>query len=422
MKLTTYLLIFLTILTPCFAWASENWQEFAVWPTTDAQELPEVYGNIIVWQQFVTEYGDYDIYIADISNPAETVILVIGYSNDQTNPSVFENKVVWQDYVVSERSADWDITMADISNFTAPEIFFISDIMYNNEEKPSIHGNTVVWQDGNAGDLNIYGADITEPTEPKEFPIAAFEYNQQRPSIYRTTVVWQDEYLGDWDIFAADIWQRNKPAEFPVTVFENDQQNPRIYDNIVVWQDIFFGDWDIYAADISDLSNPIEFAVATNESSQTNPDIDGNIIVWQDYRNNNWDIFGYNLTTNREFQITDNPNDQTNPAISGNVVVWQDNYGQIEDRPHSQIYAVILEGPEIKQSASDVADDVNRNCKVDRTDVARNRLEYNHELPRRYVPQKQRNRRSASSKITDYGMNSRNRIFKFDRRHKITKD
>lgn len=422
MKSAPYLLMLLTILMPRFAWASEHWQEFAVWPTNDAQELPDVYGNIIVWQQFVTEYGDYDVYIADITNPAETVVLAIGYSSDQTNPSVYENTVVWQDYIISERSVDWDITMADISNLREPEIFVVSDILYNDEQKPSIHGNTVVWQDGNAEDLNIYGADITEPSNPAEFPIAALEQNQQRPSIYRTTVVWQDNYYGDWDIFAADIWQRNKPTEFLVAAFENDQQNPRIWGNIVVWQDIFSGDWDIYAADISDLSNPIEFAVTTDESSQTNPDIDGNIIVWQDYRNNNWDIFGYNLTTGREFQITDNPNDQTDPAISGNVIVWQDNYGQLTDRPHSQIYAVILNGPEVAQSPFNVAGDVNSDCKTDHTYVAHNRLEYNLVFPRHSTSQKQRSQRSASSKTTNNVMNMRNRVIKFDRRHKIAQE
>jgi beta propeller repeat protein len=347
-----------------------DWQEFAVWPTSDEQEVPDIWGDIIVWQQFVEEYGDYDIYIADINapginNPSEPLVFVIGDSNDQTSPAVYENMVVWQDYVVLEGSTDWDIRVADINNLAEPQIFAVSDVVDNNERKPAIHGNTVVWQDGDAGDFNIYGADITDLGNPAEFQIAEFEYDQQGPAIYRTTVVWQDNFFGDWDIYAADIWQRNKPAEAPVSFIEKDQQSPAIWGDIVVWQDNFFGDWDIYAADISEPNNPVEFAITTNESSQTNPDIDGNIVVWQDYRNNNWDIFGYNLTTQKEFQITDDSADQTNPAISGNIVVWQDNRGG-----NSQIYAVVLDGSEVARCTSRITGDINGDCKIDFADFA----------------------------------------------------
>jgi len=350
-----------------------NWAEFALWPATDDQQSPDIWGNIVVWQQFVAEYGDYDIYITDINNPGELAPFVIGDANDQINPAVYEDIVVWQDYVVWEGSADWDIRAADIYDLNEPQIFAVSDIADNNECNPAIHGNTVVWEDGEAGDFNIFGADITDLGNPAEFQIAAFEHDQQSPAIFRTTVVWQDNGFGDWDIYAADIWQRNKPVEAAVSYIEKDQQNPAIWGNIVVWQDDFFGDWDIYAADISDFemlrladpNNVVEFAVAANEFSQTNPDIDGNIIVWQDNRNNNWDIFGYNLTTREEFQITDDSHDQTNPAISGNVVVWQDNRNG-----NSEIYAVLLDGPEVAWCTAWMAGDINGDCKTDFEDYA----------------------------------------------------
>lgn len=342
--------------------------EFAVWPTTnglDEQQAPDVYGNIIVWQQWDSQYGHYDIYVADVNDPADPWVYIIGDYNDQNNPAIYENTVVWQDYIVWGASEDWDIRMADISNQTAPQIFAVSDIIDNDEQKPAIHGNTVVWQDGAAGVLDIYGADITDPTMPTEFLITNLEHNQQSPAIYRTTVVWQDDMLSDWDVLAADIWLRNKPTELPVSLFEKDQKNPAICGRIVVWQDNFFGDWDIYAADISVGGEPAEFVITTNLSSQENPDIDGNIVVWQDYRNNNWDIFGYNLTTRREFRITDNPYDQTNPAISGNLVVWQDNRDG-----NWNIYAVVLDGPEMARCASKLTADVNGDCKVNFSDYS----------------------------------------------------
>ena len=236
--------------------------------------------------------------------------------------------MVWQDHVIWEGSADWDIVAADINDLNEIQVFVVSDIADNNECNPAIHGNTVVWEDGQIGDLNIYGADITDLVNPVEFQIAAFEHDQKGPAIHRTTVVWQDNFFGDWDIYAADI------SDFGVL-----RQ--------------------------ADPNNVVEFAIAANEFSQTNPDIDGNIIVWQDNRNNNWDIFGYNLTTRKEFQITDDSHDQTNPAISGSVVVWQDSRNG-----NSQIYAVVLDGPEVAWCTSGMAGDVNGDCKIDFEDFA----------------------------------------------------
>ena len=63
--LLMYLSALFVILSPIPAQAVESWKEFAVQPTTDDQELPDIYGDIIVWQQFVDEFGDYDVYVAD---------------------------------------------------------------------------------------------------------------------------------------------------------------------------------------------------------------------------------------------------------------------------------------------------------------------------------------------------------------------
>ena len=379
--LLTFILGLLIMLTPVSVPASENWEEFAILPSTDDQELPDIDGDIVVWQQFVAEYGDYDIYVADMNNPDEPLAVVIGDANDQMRPAVFENTVVWQDYVYWQGSGDWDIWACDLSTSLKagpepvegagdtdrqqPVTFAVSKIFGNDEQVPAVHGNIVVWQDGAEGDYNIYGADITDFESPAEFTVAAFEYDQRMPAVYRNTVVWQDSYYGDEDILAADIWMRNRPAELGVTLEEFDQQHPAVWGDIVVWADNYFGDMDIYAADISDPNKPVEFAVTANESDQTNPDIDRNIVVWQDNRNGDWDIYGYNLTTRREFQITDEPHDQTNPAISGNTVVWEDSRDG-----NLQIFAIVLDGPEVARCTSKLAGDINGDCKVDFDDQA----------------------------------------------------
>jgi TolB protein len=367
------LISLLGMLFPYSVVATDSWKEFAVWPTTDDQELPDIYGGIIVWQQYIADYGDYDIYVADINNPDDPLVVIIGDDSDQMRPAVFENIVVWQDYIAEGGSGDWDIWASDISDREQPVTFAVTNIFDNDEQSPAIHGNIVVWQDGTEGDYDIYGADITDLASPAEFAVAAFEHDQQRPAVYRNTVVWQDSYYGDEDILAADIWMRNRPAEFGVSLAEFDQQKPAVWGDIVVWADNYFGDMDIYAADlsptlnagISDPNEPNEFTITPHQAEQTNPDIDRNIVVWQDNRNGDWDIYGYNLTTRHEFQITDNPHDQTNPAISGNVVVWEDSRNG-----NLQIFAIILDGPEVARCKSKLAGDINGDCKVDFDDQA----------------------------------------------------
>jgi beta propeller repeat protein len=342
-----------------------RWQQFPILPGTDRQESPDVHGTIVVWHQFVRQFGDYDVYVADINNPADPKVLVIGDANDQLNPAIYDHTVAWQDYVVVGSYADWDIRMADLSDWANPQTFAVSNLANSDELSPAVQGDTVLWHSGPAGDHDINGAAVTDSSNPVLFRVTDYQFEQQNVAAYRTTVVWQDNYYGDWDIYAADIWRKNKPVEFPVSLFQADQTNPAIFGNIVVWQDNFYGDWDIYATDISDTENPVEIAVCTNQASQENPDISDNIIVWQDDRNGNWDIFGYNLTTGREFQITDNRADQTNPAIAGNTVVWQDKRSGTWN-----IYAAVLDGPEPAKCAAKLPADTNNDCRIDFTDYA----------------------------------------------------
>jgi beta propeller repeat protein len=360
--LTTPILV-ISIMLP-MARASQ-WEEFAVWPAGDDQEHPDVWGQVIVWHQFMGEYGDYDVYVVDINDLLRPYVLDIGDANDQMYPAIFEDTIVWQNYVVWEDSADWDIWAADIRDRNEPHAFVVSGVAYNDEALPAVHGSTVVWRDSNGGDFNIYGADITNPSAPIEFPVADFAFDQNAPGVWRTTVVWQDNVHGDWDIFAADIWRKNKPEELPVVLLEHNQENPVVCGDIVVWQDDLAGNWDIRAADISYKDKPAEFGITTDKAQQINPDVDGNLVVWQDYRNGNWDIFGYNLTTHRRFRVTDNPYDQVNPAVNGNIVVWQDNRDGTWN-----IYAVVLDGPAVARCASEMLGDVNGDCRVDLGDVA----------------------------------------------------
>ena len=349
---------------PPVLWGTQ-WQPFPVLAGPDNQEAPDVSGTMVVWHEFVEQYGDYDIYVADVNDPGAPETFIIGDANDQMYPVVYDNIVIWQDYIVSQGAEDWDVHFADTTDFNNLQVYAAGNEIGVDETQPAIHGSIISWQSLIGDDTDINGADISDPLSPFRFPVASFEFDQQTPAVHRTHVIWQDNFFGDWDIYLADIWQKNKPTEVAVAAFEADQSNPAISGANLVYQDNYFGDWDVYVSDISDPQNPIETLIAATEADQKHPDIDGNIVVWQDNRNGNWDIFGYNLTTRLEFQITDDAADQTNPAISGNLLVWQDN----RDGPWN-IYAVVLDGPETARCLTRPAGDLNDDCITNFADLA----------------------------------------------------
>ncbi len=351
-----------------------DWQEFAVSPSLDDQERPDVHGEKIVWQQFVEYEGvwDWDIYLTDLGEEFITATDITPYGYDQQCPAIDGNNVVWED----NTEADWDFFLTDITDPDDPNLHYVG-YLSGNQRNPAISGNIVVWQDDSWGAFDIAGADVTalisetyqETPEAAYFWVTAFETTrQEQPAIYRNTVVWQDDYDGNdnWEIISADIWRQNNPIENVVSYTESDKEVPAVWGDIVVWQRNIDGNWHIWAADISDADLPVEFPVSQAVSSQTNPDVGDNLVVWQDYRNgNDWDIYGYNLTTGQEFQITDNEAHQENPAVSGNLVVWQD----YRDG-YAQIYAVELTGPEVARCAVKPAGDTNGDCRTDLRDLA----------------------------------------------------
>jgi len=341
------------------------WQEFPLLPSSDDQENPDIEGTLVVWQEFVSQFGDYDVYVADVNDLEDIVVTAIGDEKDQTHPAVHRRTVVWQEFVSDQESGDWDIRMADVTDMNEPMPFVVSDLVGIDEQRPVISGNTIVWEESAGVGFDIYGADVTDPCLPLVFPVAPFDLDQRHPAIYRNTVVWEDNYFGDWDLWAADIWLRDEPEELAVAPFEGDQQKPAVSGDVAVWQDNPFGDWDIYAARIADEGTPRDFAIAATEFDERNPDVDGHLVVWQSRRAGNWDVFGYNLVTKRRFRVTDHPGDQVNPAVSGNIVVWQD------DRDGRwNIYAAVLEGPAVAGCKTTLPGDVDGNCRVDFADLA----------------------------------------------------
>jgi len=233
------LLALLIVLPPSLCRAVEPWQEFAVWPTTDDQEMPAIHGDIAVWQQFVAEFGDYDVYVADIDEPDDALLFVLGEAGDQMNPDVYENVVVWQDSYFG----DPDILAADIWRKIKPADFGVL-LGEHEQTNPAVSGDVVVWQDNFSGDWDIYAARISDPNNVIEFPIATGKASQTRPAVDGNLIVWQDDRAGNWDIFGYNLTTGRR---FRITDNPADQTNPAVSGNTVVWQDNREGNSQIYA-------------------------------------------------------------------------------------------------------------------------------------------------------------------------------
>lgn len=170
MRLTTLIKVLATLVKIflfIFASNASAFQEYAVYPSEQAQESPDIDDGLVVWQQLVE--GDWDVYAADITELQNPYTFVVAeFADDQINAAVFANTIVWQDYV----ETDWGIygvNLASIEN-----VFNIADYEQD-QTNPAIFGNTVVWQD------NYYGGSGTNAwsSDRKRMP-------KRRTNRYRT--------------------------------------------------------------------------------------------------------------------------------------------------------------------------------------------------------------------------------------------
>lgn len=377
MKHQTEILCAVSVLL-CLSPYAAAFEAFPVWPTDIMQQTPDVDDGVVVWAAQVEE-KDWDVYGFDLLDPSATErIFVAAYiGSNQMEPAIWNDRVVFQD----DFEGDWDVYVADISDAAAPVDYLMTPAAahyQNDQTNPAIHGNLAVWQsvavfdDGEGGtfeEWDIYAADITAPGTPSVHVVDAYDYNQQSPCVFYDRVVYEDDYFVDWDIQSADLWLKDAPLYESVISDDEglSQQNPAVWGDTVVCQvDVGDGDYDILAVNIADPQSPQVTVIATGPAVQVHPDISGHLVVWQDDRNGNWDIYGYNLITRQEFQITTEGADQTRPAISSTLVVWED----LRDAPQKpmQIYAAWLDDVTAADCPDRPAGDVNGDCRVDLAD------------------------------------------------------
>jgi beta propeller repeat protein len=156
-------------------------KETRITTNKSAQVYPDIYGDIIVWQDSRNGngYDPTDIYMYDLSTSKETQLTNDEF--DQYNPVIFKDRILWQDH----RNGNWDIYMYNLSTKKETQI----TNKESDEESPAIHENRIVWMDNRNGMYDIYMYDLSTSTETQ---ITTNESYQIYPAIYGNRIVWED--------------------------------------------------------------------------------------------------------------------------------------------------------------------------------------------------------------------------------------
>jgi len=347
---------------------------FPICKDGEAQQYPDISGNIVVWQDHRGIYGsqtyrNWDIYGYDLST--QTEFPICKREGDQLYPAIDGNIVVYLN-----GSYPPGIYGYDMSTKTEFPIC-MNSVSVSAGSSPSISGNIVVWHDsrngqGPQGNTDIYGYDLATQTE---FPICMNDANQFLPKVAGNIVVWKDYRNGKYENCAIYGYDLSTQTEFPICTRSGLKFDPATDGNIVVWVSGSKFQRGIYG-----YAPGIVFPIFRETASHEYPDIDGNIIVWRSYPTyHTQGIYGFDLSEWSVFPICKGWPDRRHPAISGNIVVWA------EERNSSwDIYGARLE-PNIGPSClGNPQMDFNGDCKVDFADFAlfaQNWLECNLDPP-----------------------------------------
>lgn len=312
--------------------------ETQVTSNVGSQAYPDVFGDVIVWQD--DRNGNWDIYMyAPMVNMWSPEIRITTNQGNQINPAIYNNTIVYQD----DSTGNWEICMYNITTGVETQIT-------NNpsaQTVPAVYGDYIVWQD----DRNIYwseyntyytGRDIYlyNITAQTEHRITTTE-NNHNPSISGNRIAYQKSIREPYGtlVFTNSYvyyFDLSTEQEFRLKYVDDDTSiyTTAIQESTIVWGTHWYEyhysgieeDWNVEMKDISTGANWAAY-VGTD---QLNPDIGGGgaykYIVYEDTRDQNYEIYLYMLLSNEEVRVTNNFATQSNPAIySGKTNGWSYN-------------------------------------------------------------------------------------------------
>ena len=323
--------------------ALSAWKTFVISSHSDYEALPRIHGNFVVWETYVSQYGDWDVLGAEISVPEDPLVFAIGNSaQDEMSPDIWGNIVVYE--IKFNNVEDHDIYAA-ILKPTGIEQFSVDSTPIHSS-RPRIWGQRLAWNDyyTSTGDWDPALVDIADLNEPRFISIEPTLDDEYGVDLSEDLLVW-NQFDRDFDnsVWGSALWTA-PPTTFYTNVWVDPNSVPAVD-----------GDWvagiDSEGWVVADnLFDPIIPQRISNSNFAWAVDMAEHIIVWEDYRNGDADLYGYNLYTQTEFVITSAVGDQINPAITpcpdreGFWVIWED---RRLDPDSGDIYGMWLNGPKV---------------------------------------------------------------------------
>ncbi len=262
---------------------------------TDTQ--PRIDGGRVVWTSGANEFYYTmctGLCAADLATGKVRRLRSAGSTVSYGYPAISGNTIVYlrhRNVVTSDSlsfsQSSYDICGADISNWFDPVHFTIIEQAGHGIPYPSdnywdadddfvdVSGNIVVWE----GDGDIYGADISDLTDIKVFPICTAPQRQYDPAVSGNLVVWTDERNDVGDIYGADISDPERIHEFEVYAGRGWQLRPDVDGRLIAFSDGGGSSGYVRTYGYSPQYGPIQYPLVGYRYGAA-PRVDGATIAW----------------------------------------------------------------------------------------------------------------------------------------------
>ncbi|WP_052730787.1 PKD domain-containing protein [Methanosarcina horonobensis] len=295
-------------------------QEIQLTQNGSRASTPAIYGDKVVWADFVNDSGIIHLYNLTTSEDIQLE------SFHGSRPAIYGDKIVWRDYQICGNNENYNLSVYDIS--TAEKFQITKNV--SEDSIPAIYEDKIVWHNSRNGVDDIYMYNLSTSTE--------YQITSNRvalhPAIYADRIVWTDYRNGNPNIC---MYNLSASKETQITDSEYPQLYPSIYGDTIVWAGDRGGrryslNSDIYMYNVSTS----KITQITNSESASRPKIYKENIIWMDSRNGSWNIYMYNISTQEEFQVSRGESGQMWPAIYDDRIVWKDNRNAKDG--HSDVY------------------------------------------------------------------------------------
>ncbi|MEM2915247.1 MAG: hypothetical protein QXH91_07605 [Candidatus Bathyarchaeia archaeon] len=248
------------------------------------QDYPKIYGDYVVWLEYVGEYEEGKPREVHLLNIAINEDLVIANNYlDNHSPSIFEQYVCWLRGYDTGSYINWDVMLYDIEGCTTLNITEQDED--TDRISPVIYANNLCWSEPVNQSVICYNIDTAEKS--------VYTLEEAKPydiDIYENLVAIEGRLEdGNSNIYLLDIDSGTiqQLTETPLA-----RENPKIYGDVVIWSQEYNFDPELcaevpeYCFNILMLNlktGEARFPIANTQTPQLDHDIWGDHIVWEGY-------------------------------------------------------------------------------------------------------------------------------------------